>query len=591
LAFSLASALFLVRFWLVREPAALTLSAPVQVTRDSGLTTDPVVSKDGKLLAYASDRGGEGNLDIWVQHIPGGDARRLTSDAAADHEPDISPDGSQVIFRSERDGGGVYSVSALGGLPRLLIKGAYVPRFSPDGSQIAYAQGVFGGGGFHGKLMVHTLATGATQILTPETTAAGPAGGSPDGKRLAFVGEAVRGGPVGLHIWSCSPAGGPASLLSVRPIGGTQLLFGQARTMPVAWFGDRIILSMNLGDSSNLWAGAVSPGTYQLTGELKRITIGSGNEVMPSISANGMLVFASPTDSADIWEADPGKPVSAMRRLTNGRARNLHPSVSADGSKLAYISDRSGDFDVWTKDLATGVEAAVARTPNRETSAVISRDGSQIASWDGADTYVTPTLGGASRLLCKNCGRPEDWTPDGSLIAWLSALGSRKTIGGVGVRNIATGQLTQVLADESLSPIAPALSPDGRWLVFHVQKGEMRQIFLAPYTGQLAPQSSWRQLTDGTALDREARWSADGKRVYFLSDRDGFRCIWARTLDPKSKQPLESPYAALHLHDARLSLSHVANTGQVGISARGRNVIFSMGELTGNIWAAEIRLR
>jgi hypothetical protein len=45
------------------------------------------------------------------------------------------------------------------------------------------------------------------------------------------------------------------------------------------------------------------------------------------------------------------------------------------------------------------------------------------------------------------------------------------------------------------------------------------------------------------------------------------------------------------LHDARLSLSHIANTGQVGISARGENLIFSMGELTGNLWMTELRLQ
>jgi len=53
-------------------------------------------------------------------------------------------------------------------------------------------------------------------------------------------------------------------------------------------------------------------------------------------------VFANHTSSSGIWEATPGKggAAAAFRRLTRARAMNYGPSISADGSKMAFISDR-----------------------------------------------------------------------------------------------------------------------------------------------------------------------------------------------------------------------------------------------------------
>jgi DNA-binding winged helix-turn-helix (wHTH) protein len=155
---------FLLQAWLFREKPVAIGSSPIQLTRDSGLTSEPVISQDGKLLAYTSDRAGDGNLDIWVQYTSGGEPRRLTNDPADERQPEISPDGSTVIFRSERNPPGIYSVPTLGGEPRLIIKDGYVPRFSPDGSRIAYAIGLSGSGGFFGKLHIFTPATGSTRL-------------------------------------------------------------------------------------------------------------------------------------------------------------------------------------------------------------------------------------------------------------------------------------------------------------------------------------------------------------------------------------------------------------------------------------------
>jgi eukaryotic-like serine/threonine-protein kinase len=585
---------FFVRAWLVREQPGFALSPPAQLTRDSGLTTDPAISPDGKLLAYASDRDGAGNLDIWVQHVSGGAARRLTTDPADDREPDISPEGNEVIFRSERNGGGIYSVPILGGEPRLVIKGGFLPRFSPDGSRIAYSLGTFGSGGFEGNLYVYTIATGSTHILAPDLTVAGSAAWTSDGKSLVFAGfEVLSSRPI--YLFTCSADGGAVTQMSARPIVEGPALFGQLRALSVAWFRGQVIISEKHGDSSNLWVSNVAPGTRRLAGELKRMTLGSGNEALPTVSAGGKLVFASDSYSSAIWEAtlDQASTAPAIRRLTHDHAVNYRPSVSTDGSKLAYLSDRTGRFEVWVRDFSSGIEAALTGAAKEKTFAAISRDGSQVAFTDDIGVYVTSSIGGAARLLCERCGRPDDWSPDGKLI-----LGPGSMPLGIRLWDLTTGLVTRIAAHKILHTTAPHLSPDGNWLTFHTAEDVTspekrirgkRQVFIAPYTGQWAPASSWIAITDGQALDREGKWSADGNRIYFLSDRDGFRCIWARNLDPKTKQPLGSIYPVLHLHSASLSLFHIPNTGRVNICSVGGKLIFAMGELTGNLWMTELR--
>ena len=94
-------------------PRALT-----RITFGDGLQTDARFSPDGRLIAYASDRGG--HFNIWVQSVAGGDPVQVTKSDASDTQPDWSPDGSTIVFRSERDGGGLYLVPALGGAERKL---------------------------------------------------------------------------------------------------------------------------------------------------------------------------------------------------------------------------------------------------------------------------------------------------------------------------------------------------------------------------------------------------------------------------------------------------------------------------------------
>ena len=120
-------------------PRSHAASGIVRIVRDSTAAFDPCVSRDGRLLAYASDQ--SGNVDLWVRPLDAGEVRRLTTDQSIDSSPDFSPDSSKIVFRSERNGGGTYVVPVAGGLEQLVMPLGRSPKFSPDGNRIAYWTG------------------------------------------------------------------------------------------------------------------------------------------------------------------------------------------------------------------------------------------------------------------------------------------------------------------------------------------------------------------------------------------------------------------------------------------------------------------
>ena len=101
------------------------------------------------------------------------------------------------------------------------------------------------------------------------------------------------------------------------------------------------------------------------------------------MGAGRRLVFASLISNIDIWSlpvaANQAKVLGGVQRLNSETALERHPDVSADGKKLAFASNRSGNFDIWLKDLKDGKEIPLTVSPSNEAWPAISADGLKVA--------------------------------------------------------------------------------------------------------------------------------------------------------------------------------------------------------------------
>jgi hypothetical protein len=82
-------------------------------------------------------------------------------------------------------------------------------------------------------------------------------------------------------------------------------------------------------------------------------------------------------------------------------------------------------------------------------------------------------------------------------------------------------------------------------------------------------------------------WSPDGNVLYFLSDRDGWRCIWAQRVEAFGKRPLGAAFPVYHFHEARRTLTSKFHYPEPRIWVARDKMVFELEEVSGNIWMQE----
>ena len=491
------------------EPA--TEHALHRVTRTSGMTTWPALSSDARLIAYVSDAGQDGTTpQIWIQQI-GGTTLRLTNDEKSYSHLSFSSDDTRIIFSvSDSSGSNLYEVPTLGGEPRLLQRGASHGAMSPDGQWLASIANdgagiriaARGGAGFR---------TAAPELLDVACAAWGP-----DSRSVVVHARPSPG--IEAEWWIVRIDGGPPTRTNVVRLFHEAGLF----TLPtaVSWVGDSLVVSAAGAQGIHLYRQRMAPTTFQPEGAPQRLTEGLDGASLPTAAA-GRLAFVNNRTDSHLWSValDParGLALGPLRRMTRGPGISGNMTLTSDSRTLAYFSVRSGEAELFVRDLGSGSERVVTDgPPGPKWDPAISPNGTQLAHGTRPAAgeravrpiFVISLADGTWRTLGEDCGgRPREWVDERRLV--IQRFGRPNS---VAVIDTETGEQIELLKSDDMSVTNSRLSPDRRWMAFEAARpGEPPCVYVSPFREELIPESAW------VVVERSAThpfWSADGRFLY-----------------------------------------------------------------------------
>jgi len=240
-----------------------------------------------------------------------------------------------------------------------------------------------------------------------------------------------------------------------------------------------------------------------------------------------LLETGEPGDFGKPFRLEPGR----------GDAWEMSPAASPSGDLLAAVTTDKQEVDIslfdtqkrrriklLTQGLDTQIQWIVAQQATHGRfvgrDLAFSPDGNYLAAFarreEGYALILIDVLnGGLHKIVAMDVEQQlaPAWSPDGRYVAFSGNLKGQFDIFVIDLETLEISNLT----NDEVHDAGPAYSPDGRWLAYSAVVGEYHQIFRI----DLADPGKRYQLTAGDFHSKEPIYSGDGQRIYFASDRDG----------------------------------------------------------------------
>jgi Tol biopolymer transport system component len=545
------------------QPVRLSLLPPPGVTLAPGVNQIvPVVSPDGRRLAFSASRPGEA-VRLWVRSLDTLDAQPVPGTDNA-RGPFWSPDGRTLAFFADEK---LKAIDVAGGLVRTVCEvsndsGTPGASWSRAGT-IVFARRsgglmrVAAAGGEPSPATAAELQGGDMSQLFPSFL--------PDGHRFLYLSRPSN------TLWLGTLDSREATRLFTA---GSQVLYA-----------DGYLLFARQG---TLLAQPFDASSATLTGDPIAIaeevavdsTLGAPIAAFSS-SENGVLVYRTDGASAQTqltWIDRSGSEIGKVGPV--GSFRN--PVLSGDGTRVALEASDANTRtqDLYILELARGTLSRFTFDRGNDIYPVWSPDDRRIAF--GSDRqggtfslYEKMSSGaGGEQILYTAVGEyltgpaPWDWSPDGNFLLFRNTSQETHGAANVGILLLSGERASRLLfPPASFNQTQAQISPDGRWVAYYSRETARNEVYIAGFP---TPGGKWPISAAGGS---HPRWRGDGKELYYYATDGRIMAV------PISATTTPDPGTPVPLFSARMLGGPVTVTGlrpQYDVTADGRRFLLNV---------------